>query len=137
MNRHASRKARKFGASTRHTNDGKQVWLIELIDPKALLTNSELFLAAMNWGIQISARRPTCILCDHSWLSLNQMPGPAAFVFIRPWRQSSLDNCIAGAVCTDCIKLPDLKQRCIHAATTILPEGRLLVAPHPVPEAVQ
>jgi hypothetical protein len=128
MNRHERRK--------RNAQNIDQVWQIDVIDPATLLKNPELFSAAIGWGLQISARRPLCVLCDHAWLNL-QMPGPAAFAFIRCWGQSNTDNCITSAICKDCIRLPDFEQRCFQAATGVLPKGKILAAPHSAPETVQ
>jgi len=107
---------------------------IDIIGGPALLDKAEFFMGAMHFASRVSVEKPSCLLCDHRWVSLTQET-PAAFAFITPWQNVAPEavNRWAVAICEKCARLPNLRERALTAFKKTWPNSKDLGVPHAAP----
>jgi hypothetical protein len=106
---------------------------IEVVTFAALFTGDAYALRAIvEFGMKIKrGERPLCLLCEHSWDSLEQIP-PMLFAIVRGHQCAAPRAMMASAICEACgLNQKDMPSRVVEAYKKVWPDAQLLEYVHP------
>jgi hypothetical protein len=89
-------------AHTMMREDGAGVVEIGLISPCEAIDDPAVLTAVVGWAKHIVQHQPLCLLCDHVWTSLSQLP-PRLLAIARP-RCDHPRAVIVSGVCNACVE---------------------------------